>query len=126
METQLTNTVWIVNVLTGAGGLTVFWFLLKGLIKRYDDRLLGAEKEADEIKRNYNRKFEEVHEKIDTVKEEIIERIDSINQDKMLWRMQQTKDVAILQTDLKNLTEAIKQNYNGRNSRGREDRDGNR
>src|SRR5688572_23055024 len=124
METQITSNIWIVNLLTGGLGIVILSYLLKKWISSYEKRLEKAEEKAEEIQVNYNRKFREVNEKIDTTKDEIIERIDSVIADKMQWRLQQTKDMATIQADIKYLTQTIVRN--DRDSRGREDRNDNR
>ena len=114
------NNVWISPALVGAAIALGIW-LFKGLAEKYvksiESRLEHGEEEVEEVKRNYNRKFQEVHEKIDRTKEIIIDRIDRMNTDQMTWRMQASKDTATIQNDIKHLADTINRNNDGRNTR---------
>jgi len=106
------ENVWVANIVTGGSILAVMIWFFNRFVKSYDDRLERAEKESQEIKKNYIRRFEEIHEKVDDTKDELKDHftreIQGVKDEKNNYRIIQSKEMGVIQTKLDHLTDMVK------------------
>lgn len=103
------------NIWLGQTALGILLALLSYFMVRYartnderheknEDRMNKIEKEGDEIKKNYIRRFEEVHEKIDDTKEDLKDHftreIKEVVADKHRYRERTNRELGEISTKI--------------------------
>lgn len=106
------SQIWLANLVSASVLIAVMGYFIRRYINQQDKKLAVVEEKVEEIEKNYIHRFEEVKETQHRVKDEILRtlgsKIEETNRDKMQYRVDQAKDMGEMRTEIRHLTEAVR------------------